>query len=670
MRLEGSNGEHTNIVVDDFTVRQKGQQLHFFLTHAHTDHIKGIDSFYGTRLYCSETTATLVSAMIPRLKNVVYPLEMNEPKSLQLANGTAFTVTPIDANHCPGSVMFLFDGEFGKILHTGDFRWDDAMQTALPLAEVAMVGINRLYTDATFAHPKVRFPPKHLSISRLLDALREREQYERVYLAFSGLGSEEMLVGVSQEFKSKIYIDQNLMPKRYLELTTLASLRPYLSTEYPEKHKFHLCPSLGFRKFMKERDSPTTLFIKASAMWHARTLMESHRIGLQNISEVAMDAWGALHILFSMHSDYHEIEKLVRLVRPVSIHPICKSFHLADDLGLSLSQRELTTNFAPLLRGPSTAAVNAPGFHMSSRWKPPVPGKNLARLERTMAWGQQPSSASSSSIDSVEGVGAPTSSSKCGVMRKKWISGMTSVVEEVRPSLKARSRSVPLSTKQMSARGRRILERLESVPLSLGSSSGEHNLQRREETVKAEEETCPNVSGCLSSTRVSPHSSVKRPHISRVDDNEGCEQGARVEVEDDVARGCPSGPPTSPLIRRSVSAPAASPSPHRRRLKRVCRIPMQVVPSTLHATSLFPEEHEMGAASTTEAADTKLVRNPLDQECDNDMYASTPPSSPMRLLFSPPRPQREFTEGYARDLHLGLLRGQYIFVYYCCCCRL
>ena len=32
------------------------------------------------------------------------------------------TVTAIDAHHCLGSAMFLFEGYFGTILHTGDFR--------------------------------------------------------------------------------------------------------------------------------------------------------------------------------------------------------------------------------------------------------------------------------------------------------------------------------------------------------------------------------------------------------------------------------------------------------------------------------------------------------------------------------------------------------------------
>ena len=52
-------------------------------------------------------------------------LEIGESKMLHVdrrGNHVTITVTTIDANHCPGSAMFLFEGYFGRILYTGDFR--------------------------------------------------------------------------------------------------------------------------------------------------------------------------------------------------------------------------------------------------------------------------------------------------------------------------------------------------------------------------------------------------------------------------------------------------------------------------------------------------------------------------------------------------------------------
>lgn len=51
----------------------------------------------------------------------IRPLEVGQSHVVILDERAqrTMTVTPIDADHCPGSVMFLFEGDFGVVLYTG-----------------------------------------------------------------------------------------------------------------------------------------------------------------------------------------------------------------------------------------------------------------------------------------------------------------------------------------------------------------------------------------------------------------------------------------------------------------------------------------------------------------------------------------------------------------------
>ena len=49
-------------------------------------------------------------------------LAVGETAEVEAGGGEMISVTPLDANHCLGAVMYLFEGYFGRILHTGDFR--------------------------------------------------------------------------------------------------------------------------------------------------------------------------------------------------------------------------------------------------------------------------------------------------------------------------------------------------------------------------------------------------------------------------------------------------------------------------------------------------------------------------------------------------------------------
>lgn len=58
-----------------------------------------------------------------------------------------------EANHCPGAVMFLFQGPKGTVLHTGDFRFKPSM-----LSHFEGMKIDYLYLDNTFATTEEEFP--------------------------------------------------------------------------------------------------------------------------------------------------------------------------------------------------------------------------------------------------------------------------------------------------------------------------------------------------------------------------------------------------------------------------------------------------------------------------------------------------------------------------------
>lgn len=132
----------TPIAVDFWSVRRAGGARLFFLSHMHADHTAGLSSTWRRPLYCSPLTARLLHHRLqvgargtapprpgparPRHGSArpqvprcwIRPLEVGQSHAL----GEEVTVTLLDANHCPGAVMFLFEGAFGTILYTGTGR--------------------------------------------------------------------------------------------------------------------------------------------------------------------------------------------------------------------------------------------------------------------------------------------------------------------------------------------------------------------------------------------------------------------------------------------------------------------------------------------------------------------------------------------------------------------
>ncbi|KAE8384363.1 cytochrome P450-domain-containing protein [Aspergillus alliaceus] len=146
----------------------------YFLSHFHSDHYIGLTgSWRHGPIYCSKATGNLVRQQLKVDPRWVVDLEFEKTTEVPSTGGVK--VTLIEANHCPGSALFLFEKTMGsspskrvqRVLHCGDFRASPAhVQHALLRPEIAdsatgqkrQQHIDVCYLDTTYLNPKYSFP--------------------------------------------------------------------------------------------------------------------------------------------------------------------------------------------------------------------------------------------------------------------------------------------------------------------------------------------------------------------------------------------------------------------------------------------------------------------------------------------------------------------------------
>lgn len=190
--FSGKIKEFPQISVDRFDGRNLASTA-YFLSHAHSDHMIGLsspqfldhlESNSGVYLYCSAITARFLQASIRHrpLDPFVRPLPPEEPVKITVPNvaeeaSHQLCVTLIPAGHCPGSVMFLFEGRGGTVLYTGDFRTsvgDVERIRALHNTDGTVKTVDSLHIDTTFCHRDIlHFPTREESSSAIGDLVED-----------------------------------------------------------------------------------------------------------------------------------------------------------------------------------------------------------------------------------------------------------------------------------------------------------------------------------------------------------------------------------------------------------------------------------------------------------------------------------------------------------------
>ncbi|KAG6335265.1 hypothetical protein ID866_3821 [Astraeus odoratus] len=162
-----------------------------------------VDLFVSILTYKQGDTANLIIHMLSVDRKWIHPLPMGTPTLVPDTGGV--TVTLIEANHCPGSCLFLFEGlqtvdagdsafksphvgsaRVFRYLHCGDFR---ASPRHVLHPAVRGKHIDHIYLDTTYLDPKT-----HATAYIL----------HRTYT----IGKERIVKAIAQILQTKIYCDE------------------------------------------------------------------------------------------------------------------------------------------------------------------------------------------------------------------------------------------------------------------------------------------------------------------------------------------------------------------------------------------------------------------------------------------------------------------------------
>ena len=335
----------------------------FFLSHCHADHMIGLDQFLPTlkrrnavkvnhRIYCSSISKTF---LVKKFKDInerwITALSHNEPVVLNIFDRGKndmykLKVTSIPAQHCPGSVMFLFaigeDVTKRNILYTGDFRFENQRLDsihALHDTEGKTLPIHEMYLDTTFCSSNyTEFPTRDQAIQRMWGLVhswirkngmyrRKRAKHVVLFHLPAQYGSEAILRHIYEQSskKWKIHVSQG----KYDEYLCTDDLEACTSCDPAEAQWIHACSWKAFSNHANNKtakyfsrsipcqDGPFEFcHIRPSAMYFRTSCMDKYE------DKVVKCIGGeSYRVCYSAHSSLSELRKFVDYLKPNIVFP-------------------------------------------------------------------------------------------------------------------------------------------------------------------------------------------------------------------------------------------------------------------------------------------------------------------------------------------------------------
>ncbi|XP_074305367.1 uncharacterized protein LOC141640487 [Silene latifolia] len=317
----------------------------YFLTHLHSDHTRGLSSTWRNGpLYCSRTTAKLFPLKFPDFDLSLLRV-VDIGSWLKLSLSSSVHVMPIHALHCPGAVMFLFRGDFGHVLYTGDFRWEiNGVQSenARNMLFNALNGqiLDVLYLDNTYCNPAYCFPTRNVAAQQVIDIITSYPDHD-IIIGIDSLGKEDLLISIAESLNIKIWVwPERLQTMHLLGLPDIFTTRTCLTrVRAVPRYSFSIDtlealnkrkPTIGImpsglpwlvKSFAGEKQSSASSCLTVDSTSRRKALRDGTRVDL-NMKSVEKVHQYVYSVPYSEHSCFPEIKHFYSLLQPSHVKGI------------------------------------------------------------------------------------------------------------------------------------------------------------------------------------------------------------------------------------------------------------------------------------------------------------------------------------------------------------
>jgi len=336
-------------------------------THGHYDHIGAIpyliNQLGNPPLFATPLTKGIILKRQEDFSRLS-PLNIKEIKREDKISLPPFSIKTFPQNHnIPDGVGLLIETPAGKILHTGDFKFDYTPIANGPtdiskIANLASKGILLLMSDSTNAE----VPGHSLSekvIQENLEKIFEKSEGRIIAATFASLLSRiQELINLAEKFKRKVIIDGYSMKANveiaislsYLKIKKDTLISPRELRHFPDKRILIICTGsqgegdaslmrLAHKdhQFLSVKKGDTVIFSSSTVPGNERSVQELKDLlswqGAKIFHSQIMD------IHASGHAQQEELKTMINVVKPKFFMPIHGSHYMLEvhkDLALSL----------------------------------------------------------------------------------------------------------------------------------------------------------------------------------------------------------------------------------------------------------------------------------------------------------------------------------------------